>query len=308
MNESVLIGIDHGYAAMKTAHCSFPTGLEVFDHKPFSEDHLLEYDGKFYLVGNHRQPLQKDKTADDNCFLMTLAAIALELEYRKAPATASVILAAGLPLTSFGRERKSFFTYLCRGNHPISFRWAGRPYSITILNVVLFPQGYAAALTQPDLLREPSVILADIGGWTVDLMRLDNRLPDVSTCRSLELGVIRCVEQTQEQVRRKLGLSVTPAQIESVLRGNPSGMDEDAKQVIQAEADQYVRSLLSAIAETGLDIHAMPIIFMGGGAGLLKRRLASVSAPCQPFLLDDVSLNAKAFEQLAAQLAERSHG
>jgi plasmid segregation protein ParM len=245
VNESVLIGIDHGYAAMKTAHCSFPTGLERFDHKPFSEDHLLEYDGNSYLVGNHRQPLQKDKTADDNCFLMTLAAIALELEYRKAPATASVILAAGLPLTNFGRERKSFFTYLCRGDHPISFRWAGRPYSITILNAVLFPQGYAAALTQPDLLREPSVILADIGGWTVDLMRLDNRLPDVSTCRSLELGVIRCVEQTQEQVRRKLGLSVTPAQIESVLRGNPSGMDEGAKQVIQAEADQYVRSLHS---------------------------------------------------------------
>jgi plasmid segregation protein ParM len=52
----------------------------------------------------------------------------------------------------------------------------------------------------------------------------------------------------------------------------------------------------------------MPIIFMGGGASLLKRRLTSVSAPCQPFLLDDVSLNAKAFEQLAAQLAERSHG
>ena len=203
---------------------------------------------------------------------------------------------------------KSFFTYLCRGNHPIFFRWAGKPYSITILNAVLFPQGYAAALTQPDLLREPSVILADIGGWTVDLMRLDNRLPDVSTCRSLELGVIRCVEQTQEQVRRKLGLSVTSAQIESVLRGDPNGMDEDAKQVIQAEADQYVHSLLSAIAETGLDIHAMPIIFMGGGAGLLKRRLTGVSAPCQPFLLDDVSLNAKAFEQLAAQLAERSHG
>ena len=41
----------------------------------------------------------------------------------------------------------------------------------------LFPQGYAAVLTQTELLDEPSVIVADIGGWTVDLMRLDNRIP-----------------------------------------------------------------------------------------------------------------------------------
>ena len=171
---------------------------------------------------------------------------------------------------------------------------------------MLYPQGYAAILTQPDLLREPSVILADIGGWTVDLMRLDNRIPTASTCRSLELGVIRCTERIEEQVRRNLGLSLTAAQIESVLRGDPSGIDDRAKEIIQSEADDYVQSLFSAITEAGLDIHAMPVIFMGGGASLLKRRLTGVSAPCQPFLLDDVSLNAKAFEQLSGQLSERA--
>ena len=41
MSDSILIGIDHGYAAIKTAHCSFPAGLEVFDHKPYSLDRVL---------------------------------------------------------------------------------------------------------------------------------------------------------------------------------------------------------------------------------------------------------------------------
>ena len=99
MSDSILIGIDHGYAAIKTAHCSFPAGLEVFDHKPYSLDRVLEYDSHYYIVGTHRQPLQKDKTATENYYLLTLAAIARELEYRKAPSTASVVLAAGLPLT-----------------------------------------------------------------------------------------------------------------------------------------------------------------------------------------------------------------
>ena len=27
MTEPITIGVDHGYAAMKTVHCSFPSGL-----------------------------------------------------------------------------------------------------------------------------------------------------------------------------------------------------------------------------------------------------------------------------------------
>lgn len=53
----------------------------------------------------------------------------------------------------------------------------------------LFPQGYSALALYPEYLKdEPSVLLVDIGGWTVDLMRLDNAVPNAATCRSLELG------------------------------------------------------------------------------------------------------------------------
>ena len=46
----------------------------------------------------------------------------------------------------------------------------------------------------------------------MDLMRLDKGIPDASTCRSLELGMIRCVDEIREQVRRDTGLSLTPRQ------------------------------------------------------------------------------------------------
>ncbi|MEI3465232.1 MAG: hypothetical protein V8R07_04960, partial [Bacteroides fragilis] len=62
----------------------------------------------------------------------------------------------------------------------------GQDYTVTIQEVSLSAQGYAAVLTQTELLDEPSVIVADIGGWTVDLMRLDNRIPNAASCRSLE--------------------------------------------------------------------------------------------------------------------------
>lgn len=89
------------------------------------------------------------------------------------------------------------------------FRYEDAEYEVTVEDVKLFPQGYSALALHPDFIRgEPSVLLIDIGGWTVDLMRLDNAVPNAATCRSLELGVIRCIDEITEQVRRNTGLSV----------------------------------------------------------------------------------------------------
>ncbi|MCI9268019.1 MAG: ParM/StbA family protein [Lawsonibacter sp.] len=303
MNDTIIIGVDHGYAAMKSTHFSFPTGLVEYEHEPYTQKDVLEYDGKFYVVGSGRQPLQKDKTVTEDYYLLTLSAIAKELAHRGADTTAAVHLAAGLPLTSFGRDKKKFREYLLRNSQPVSFSYEGIAYTVTITEVSLFPQGYAAVLTQSELLDEPSVIVADIGGWTVDLMRLDNRIPNATTCRSLELGMIRCLDEIAEQIRRGLGLSMTAAQIESCLRGEVSSVDESARQIIHREAAGYVRRLLSAITESGLDIRAMPAIFLGGGAALLKRHVTATDGLCRPLILDDVCLNAKGYERLVGQMS-----
>lgn len=308
MSDIITIGVDHGYAAMKTAHFSFPTGLVEYEDEPYTPKDVLEYGGKYYVVGSARQPLQRDKTVTEDYYLLTLAAIARELEYRGAERTAKVLLAAGLPLTSFGRDKKKFREYLLRGGKPVSFRYEGRDYTVTITDVMLFPQGYAAVLTQTELLDEPSIIVADIGGWTVDLMRLDNRIPNAATCRSLELGIIRCLDEIGEKVRQMFGVSMTDAQIESVLRGGAVSMDDRIRAVIHAQAGQYVRDLLSTIMESGLDVRAMPAIFLGGGAALLKRHVSATEDLCRPLLLDDVSLNAKGYERLTARMSGGEHG
>ena len=97
MSEAITIGVDHGYYAMKTTHFSFPTGLVEYDHEPYTQQDVLEYGGKFYVVGSGRQPLQKDKTVTEDYYLLTLASIARELAHRGAGPAAAVPLAAGPP-------------------------------------------------------------------------------------------------------------------------------------------------------------------------------------------------------------------
>ena len=70
--------------------------------------------GVFFVCGSGRQPIQRNKTANDNYYLLTLAAIAKEIETRGAPRECSVTIAAGLPLTSYGREKPAFRKYLLR--------------------------------------------------------------------------------------------------------------------------------------------------------------------------------------------------
>ena len=220
---SIIIGIDHGYYAIKTAHCSFPAGLTSYgEHEPYTRQGLLEFGGCFFVCGSGRQPIQRDKTMNDNYYLLTLAAIAKEIHQRGLPPECSVRIAAGLPLTSFGRDKPKFKDYLLRSNQPVNFKFEGVEYSITIEEVAIFPQGYAALMTETGCLQdEPSMLLMDLGGWTVDLMRIDNAIPVADTAHSLELGMIRCVDDIREQVRRETELSLTDAQIENMLAGQP---------------------------------------------------------------------------------------
>ena len=130
---SIIIGIDHGYYAIKTAHCSFPAGLTSYgEHEPYTRQGLLEFGGCFFVCGTGRQPIQRDKTINDNYYLLTLAAIAKEIRQRGLPPECSVRIAAGLPLTSFGRDKPKFKDYLLRSNQPVNYKFEGVEYSITI--------------------------------------------------------------------------------------------------------------------------------------------------------------------------------
>lgn len=288
---------------MKSSHVCFPTGLTAYDYEPYTMQNVLQYQGTYYVCGTGRQTLMKDKTANDNYYLLTMAAIAKEIRYRKAEKKTRVVLAAGLPLAGFGREKQPFREYLFRKEQPLCFRYENECYEIQIEDVKLFPQGYSALVLHPEFINgEPSVLLIDVGGWTVDLMRLDNAVPNAGTCRSLELGVIRCIDEIMEQVRRRTGLSVTDVQIERVLGGNPCSMEKEAKEIILRYGRLYTERILSSVMEAGFDLKAIPSIFMGGGSAIIKRHVTPQDGLCRQIFLTDVHANASGYERIVGQM------
>ena len=274
----MIIGIDHGYYAIKTKQVCFPTGLMRYTYEPYTMQNVLQYGGAYYVCGTGRQTLVKDKTANDNYYLLTLAALAQEIRKRKGEKTAKVVLAAGLPLAGFGREKQKFKEYLFRKEQPVRFFYEGERYEIQIEDVKLFPQGYSALALYPEYLKdEPSVLL-------------------------VELGVIRCMDEILEQVRRNTGLSVTETQIERVLNGKPCSMPAEVVSLIEKQGRLYIEKILSAITEAGFDLRAVPSIFMGGGAAIFQHRVSTQDRLCRPIYLTDVHANAAGYERIVGQM------
>ncbi len=188
----------------------------------------------------------------------------------------------------------------------MNYKFEGVEYSITIEEVAVFPQGYAALMTETGLLQdEPSMLLMDLGGWTVDLMRIDNAIPAADTAHSLELGMIRCVDDIREQVRRETGLSLTDAQIENMLAGHPCTVSDTVRDIVNRQGRKYTEHLLSATMEAGFDLHAIPAVLLGGGASVVSRHLSPKDGLCKTIFLLDDKLNAVGFERALTAVSRR---
>lgn len=303
----MIISLDHGYGAVKSSSgLVITTGITEYENEPYTTKNVVKYKGKYYVCGSGRQSLVRDKTEDDSYYILTLMAIAKELELKGAGTRATITIAAGLPLTSFGRDKEKFTQYLKRSSfQPVRFSFENKDYRIIIDDVLLFPQGYSAIIDLVlDLKNEPSVIVCDIGSWTVDVMRLDNGIPNADTCRSLEIGIIRMTDVILEQVRRVTGLSITSAQVEQVLNGKPCSMDKRALEIIIEQGKIYVDKLLKILFESGFDTAAVPIIFIGGGSKIIKENMGD-NKPCSMIVIDDICANAKGYEKIAHRVLDK---
>ncbi len=295
----MIIGVDQGYGCMKTVNFIFTTGITEYEKEPYTMQNVVKYNRKYYVCGSGRQSLVRDKTQDDSYYILTLVAIAKEMKFRNVGTSANIILAAGLPLTSFGRDKDKFIKYLKRSSvQPVKFEFEEKEYKITITDVMMYPQGYLAVIDYLEKLKnEPSVIICDIGSWTVDVMRLDNGRPNAATCRSLELGIIRMIDEILEQVRRSTGLSMTAAQVEQVLKNQPCSLNEKVNSIIREQGKIYVNKLFHTLLESGFDSAAVPIIFLGGGASLVKQNIGGNRITKASFI-EDIRANAIGYEKL----------
>lgn len=92
-----IIAVDHGYGNIKTTNTVTPTGITAYETEPIFTEKILEYNGTYYRIGEGHKEFIPDKAMDEDYYLLTLMAVAMELNVFSIQ-EADVHLAAGLPL------------------------------------------------------------------------------------------------------------------------------------------------------------------------------------------------------------------
>lgn len=298
----MLIAIDHGNKLIKTVNCPpFTSGLVGSDVQPFGSD-VLQYQGKYYQLSDQRIPYRRDKTEDERFFVLTLFAIAREIEaagYYNISHPIHTQLAVGLPPAHFGAQRQNFIQYFL-GRGTVSFTYRKKPYSIVIENAACFPQSYAAAVTVlSSLSSEPKALILDIGGFTADYIRVKNGEGKLDTCDSLENGVILLYNKIKSRVSAELDLLLDEAEIDAILTQDTPQADPTVARLVEQQAQEFVSDLFSTLRERGLELKSGKVVFVGGGSILLQRYIEASGKIGTPVFVENIRANAQGYELLS---------
>lgn len=283
----------------KPVHCSpFVSGLQQSITKPFGQS--LQYRGNYYTLSNERIPFRKDKTEDDRFFVLTLIAIAEELEARQIGKQElyNIQLPVGLPPAHFGAQAKKFTDYFKRDGI-VEFVYRDKPYAIRITDVVCYPQAYAAAATMlHTLMDDPKAVVLDIGGFTADYLLLKNGKADLTSCDSLENGVILLYNKIRSRGNSELDLLLDESDVDAILAGRKTSYPAEAVRLVEQLAQEFVNDLFSTLRERMLDLRYSKVVFVGGGAILLRRQIEASGKVGTPLFVTNINANAAGFEYL----------
>ena len=267
-------------------------------HPPLEKE-IVEFQGKFYSVSGERLAYMRDKSQNEHFFILTLFAIAKELEYRGEMQTQNTIsLAVGLPLEHFGRQRESFRRYFLRED-TIRFVYKDTALCITIEDVSVFTQAHAAVAPIFNEIRQLSTaFIIDIGGMTTDVLLLRNGRPDIKYCRSLEIGIITMNNNLIGKINAQHDMMIDDAHILSVLQGKESILPGDVRDTIHNAAKQHAQGTLDKLRELNIDLKVNPSIFIGGESILLRPYIEQSDKVAAPRFMDDVKANAIGYNLL----------
>lgn len=301
----MLVCVDHGNKQIKTASGVFTSGLVESDTRPPFGDNILFYRGKYYTLSDQRIPYTRDKTEDDRFFILTLFAIAYEINAagQYVPdRLMNIQLAVGLPPAHYGTQYKRFAQYfLNRG--VIGFEFNGREYSICITEAVCFPQALAATAPVFKRLQLGTVAKAtviDIGGFTADYLSLRYGAADWASCDSLENGVITLYNRLLSKIRADHDLLLEETDIDSILTGCSTEYGSEIQTLVERGAESFVADLFRTLRERKIELRTGKVIFVGGGSLLLRKQIEKSGKVGTAIFVEEIGANAAGYGLLYA--------
>ncbi|SDB27559.1 ParM/StbA family protein [Eubacterium oxidoreducens] len=295
----IKIAVDTGNKQMKTKHEVFPAGVVKLESAPSTipQNEYIKFEDYWYAISMKRMEYLEDKSKSERYFILTLIAIAKELQ-RMNRYNGEIRLLVGLPPAHMYDDtlKRAFQRYFRRDD--IEFTYMGRMFHISIKSVSVFAQCYSAMMTKFAQFRGyPRVVGVDIGGFTSDYMTLRKGKIDIEDTDSMEFGTIHFYRMTQKAVSKRTHSLISEDEIDAILLGDARFYEKAIVETVRECADAYVDRLIGMFREFGIDLKTAYVVFMGGGSLLLKKALAKKVG--KHTFIEDMKANAIGYEFLS---------
>lgn len=300
LKNTFIIGIDHGYGNIKTAKTVTPTGITAYSSEPTFSGNILRYNNTYYRIGEGHKEFISDKSADNDFYLFTLAAVAMELS-KQGITSADVHIAAGLPLTWVKNQREDFRKYLLQ-NEIVEFNFKDKHYKIRIVGCSVFPQGYTAVINQLPQMTGINM-LADIGNGTMNIMYINNKKPVENKCYTEKIGVNQGIIAAKNAVLDTLGVKIDDSIIEHIIRFGTADISEKYLSCITDIVKNYCGDIFETLRKYEYNPEIMKLYITGGGGRIVKN--FGEYNEKRVIIIDNICAAAKGYEQLAYSMLTR---
>ena len=289
-----IIGTDLGYGNCKGANTVLHSGIISYDTEPVFQGNILEYNNKFYRVGEGHKSFLADKSMDDDFYILNLAVIARELQ-RVGVYDAKVYLATGLPLTWVRTQRDSFRAYLTK-NKEVQFRLNGKEFHIKFTGCSVYPQGYPAIVERIGELKGTNV-LADIGNGTMNILYIQNKKPVESKSWTEKLGVNQLIIKARNTIMDNFGIKIDEGIIEQYIRFAKVDIPDKYEQILHKTAVDYTNDIFETLKSYEYDSDLMKLYIIGGGGCIIKN--FGIYDKERVEIISDICATVKGYEYLA---------
>lgn len=299
-NIRIIVGVDHGYGNMKTAHRVFRTGVECMEEEPIVSKNFVRYKDKFYVIGESHLVYQGNKTDSEDFYILTLAALAEELKFRGLH-EANVILAVGLPLAWMKSQGADFRHYLMK-EQELHFEFRKERYYVHLCGVEIFPQGFAAVVNLGAM--QGMNMLADIGNGTMNVMQIVDNKPLEKSLVTEKFGVGICMKEIQKELSKENGEDISEMLIEPLLRNGLQERTDSTAKKVEHIATRYTENIRRRLVDYGYKEGLVHLYVIGGG-GCLIRNYSDLAEKEGVTFITDICANAKGYETLAEKKLRR---
>lgn len=291
INGILILAVDHGFGNIKSANTVFSNGMAVCDTEPAMYPDYLYYEGKYYVLNQGHKAYESEKVNDDDFYILTVAAIAKELQLR-GKTKDRVHLAVGLPLKWIDAQKEEFKAYLLRES-TLEFDYKNQHYEVEICGCSVMPQCYAGIAENLQYFNGLNMI-ADIGNGTMNVMCLMDGVPVANKTWTEILGVEQCAKRIHDAVLDKFQYDLQEVLVEKYVRTGKADVSQNYLEIMRKSAVEYVDIIFQKLKECGYNSDTMRLYFMGGGARLIE--LFGDYDSNRVTINHDICANAKGYE------------